>query len=134
MAHDELISKTRRAFEAWSAGDPDVLAALLADEVEWIFPGDSAIAGTKRGKGEVFEHWGRFGGQLRGAEWRHYLSDGERVVVLYTLEFDAGSCDGADVLTYRDGKLVKFQANLDTALMERVFGPPNLSAERATAD
>jgi hypothetical protein len=56
--------------------------------------------------------------------WKHYLSDGQRVVVLYSLEFDAGSCDGADVLAYRDVRIVKFQAHLDTALMERVFGGP----------
>ena len=30
--------------------------------------------------------------------------------------------DSADVLTYRDGKLVKFQTAGDTALFERVFG------------
>lgn len=122
MSSEELIEKTRRAFEAFSSGDPGVMAAELADDVEWVFPGESALGGTKHGKEEVFEHWGLFGGQLRGAEWRHYLSDGERVVVLYTLDFDGGSCDGADVLTYRDGKIVRFKAALDTALMERVFG------------
>lgn len=77
MNDDELIEKTRRAFEAWSSGDPGLLAAELADDVEWIFPGDSALAGTKRGRDEVFEHWGVFGPKLRGAQWRHYLSDGE---------------------------------------------------------
>jgi ketosteroid isomerase-like protein len=122
MTADELIEKTRLAFEAFSNGDPGMLAAELADDVEWIFPGESALAGTKRGKDEVFEHWGVFGPKLRGAQWRHYLSDGERVVVVYTLDFDEGSCDGADVLTYRDGKIARFQASLDTALMERVFG------------
>ena len=30
--------------------------------------------------------------------------------------------DQADVLTYRDGQLVKFQTAGDTALYERVFG------------
>ena len=30
--------------------------------------------------------------------------------------------DQADVLTYRDGKLVKFQTAGDTALLELVFG------------
>jgi ketosteroid isomerase-like protein len=122
MAGEELIEKTKRAFEAWSSGDAGVMAAELADDVEWTFPGHSAIGGTKHGTDEVYAHWARFGAQLRGAEWRHYLSDGERVIVLYTLEFDAGSCDGADVLTYRDGKIVSFRATLDTALMERVFG------------
>ena len=29
---------------------------------------------------------------------------------------------GADVLTYRDGKLIKFQSAGNTAAMERIFG------------
>jgi ketosteroid isomerase-like protein len=122
MSGDELIAKTSAAFDAWLAGDADLLAATLADDVEWVFPGNSDIGGTKKGREEVFAHWARFGPALRGAEWKHYLSDGDRVVVLYTLDFERGSCDGADVLTYRDGKIVRFQAHLDTALMERVFG------------
>jgi ketosteroid isomerase-like protein len=122
MTADELINKTRLAFEAFSNGDVSVMAAELAEDVEWVFPGESALAGTKRGKDEVYEHWGVFGAKLRGARWHHYLSDGDRVVVLYTLDFDEGSCDGADVLSYRDGKIAHFQATLDTLLMERVFG------------
>jgi ketosteroid isomerase-like protein len=119
---EQLIEKTSAAFDAWSAGDADLLAAALADDVRWVFPGNSDIGGTKSGKEEVFAHWARFGPALRGAEWKRYLSDGERVVVLYTLDFEHGSCDGADVLTFRDGKITCFQSHLDTALMERVFG------------
>jgi hypothetical protein len=35
---------------------------------------------------------------------------------------DGGEADAADVATYRDGKVVKFQSAGDTALFERVFG------------
>jgi ketosteroid isomerase-like protein len=118
----ELIEQTSQAFDAWLAGDAGPLTAALADDVEWIFPGNSDIGGTKHGRDEVFAHWARFGPALRGAEWKNFLSDGERVVVLYTLDFEHGTCDGADVLTYRHGRIVRFQAHLDTALMERVFG------------
>jgi hypothetical protein len=44
------------------------------------------------------------------------------VVVLVHTEFDAGGADEAHVLTFRDGKLVKFQLAGDTALMERIWG------------
>ncbi len=39
-------------------------------------------------------------------------------------EVTAGSerADQVDVLTFRDGKLVKFQTAADTAMQERVFG------------
>ncbi len=66
MAGEELIEKTKRAFEAWSSGDAGVMAAELADDVEWTFPGHSAIGGTKHGTDEVYAHWARFGAQLRG--------------------------------------------------------------------
>jgi ketosteroid isomerase-like protein len=121
-AGEDLIEKTSQAFDAWLTGDTDLLAAALADDVRWVFPGNSDIGGTKNGKEEVFAHWARFGSEICGAEWKRYLSDGEHVVVLYRLDFKHGSCDGADVLTYRDGKIVRFQAHLDTALMERMFG------------
>lgn len=116
-----MIETTRTAFQAWSSGDPGVLADLLAEDVEWVFPGESALGGTKRGRAEVFTHWARFGPALRGADWRHFLSDGERVAVVYRLDFELGSCDGVDVITYRDGRIVHFHSALDTALMERVF-------------
>jgi uncharacterized protein len=117
-----LIEQAKRAFEGFAQGDSGPMAGDLADDIEWIVPGNSAISGTKRGKDEVFAHWQRFAEQLRGLEMKHYLSDGEHVAVAYDLTFDGGSCPGVDVLTYRDGKIVTFQAHADTALMERVYG------------
>ena len=62
------------------------------------------------------------GGACRNPEIQHYFSDGERVVVLNHVGLDAGEADTADVLTYRDGKVAKFQVVLDTALFERAHG------------
>ncbi len=53
---------------------------------------------------------------------QYWFADDERVVVLTHIQLDEGEADGADVLTYRDGKLVKFQTAGDTALPERVYG------------
>jgi len=117
-----LIEKTRRAFEAFATGDPSLLSAALSEDVVWVFPGQSALAGTRRGIADVHAHWAAFGPALRGADFRHYLGDGERVVVLYTLDFDQGSTDGVDIVTWRDEKIVHFQVTLDTTLMDRVFG------------
>jgi catechol 1,2-dioxygenase len=122
LSADDLLDRTRTAFDAFSAGDSSVLAEMLADDVEWVVPGNSKLSGVKRGKEEVFEHWATFGPALRGAEWKHFLCDGQRVLVVYTLTFDAGSCDGVDVIEFHDGKIVRFQPNLDTALLERIFG------------
>jgi ketosteroid isomerase-like protein len=42
--------------------------------------------------------------------------------VLTRITIGAEQFDQADVLTYRDGKLVKFQTAGDTAALERIFG------------
>jgi hypothetical protein len=43
-------------------------------------------------------------------------------VVLTQTTVGSEQSDQADVLTYRDDKLVKFQSAGDTALLERIFG------------
>jgi uncharacterized protein len=53
---------------------------------------------------------------------QHWFSDEDRVVVLTRITVGGEQADQADVLTYRDGKLVKFQTAGDTALLQRVFG------------
>ena len=59
----------------------------------------------------------------------NWFSDENRVVVLTHLTVGGEEADAADVLTYRDGKLVKFQTAGDTALLERVFGSNEYSSE-----
>jgi ketosteroid isomerase-like protein len=44
------------------------------------------------------------------------------VVVLTHITLGGEEADSVDVLTFRDGKVVKFQTAGDTALLERVFG------------
>ena len=53
---------------------------------------------------------------------QHFLGDDERVVVLTSITLDGETADEADVLTFRDGKVVKFQSAGDTAMQERIWG------------
>jgi uncharacterized protein len=94
----------------------------MADDIEWVTPGNSAISGTVRGKEEVGALWQKFGEKGLTTSPQHWFSDDERVVVLTHISVEGGESDQADVLTYRDGKLVKFQSAGDTALLEQVFG------------
>jgi uncharacterized protein len=50
------------------------------------------------------------------------VGDGDDVVVVTKITAGGESGLQADVLTYRDGKLVKALSIADTALQERVFG------------
>jgi uncharacterized protein len=53
MAHpnEDLV---RRAYGAFATGDMDTLNELFADDIVWHAPGRNEIAGTFRGKDEVF--------------------------------------------------------------------------------
>jgi hypothetical protein len=53
---------------------------------------------------------------------QYWFSDDERVVVLVQQEIEGETFDAVDVLTFRDGKVVKFQTAGDTAATERIFG------------
>ena len=122
MAGEQNVETAKRAYAAFSAGDAEGAMAALADDVEWITPGNSAIGGTRHGKQEVGELWAKLAEKGFSTSPEYWLSDEERVVVLTHIKVGGEEADSADVLTFRDGKLVKFQTAGDTALFERVFG------------
>jgi ketosteroid isomerase-like protein len=122
MAGEENLEKTKRAYQAFQSGDAAGAMADMADDIEWIVNGNSALSGTYRGKQEVGGFWGKLAEKGFSTNPQYWFSDEERVVVLTQITVDGQSADQADVLTFRDGKVVKFQGAGDTALMERIFG------------
>jgi ketosteroid isomerase-like protein len=122
MAGEQNLESARRAYAAFSAGDAEGAMQNMADDVEWITPGNSAVSGTRRGKQEIGELWAKFAEKGFSTSPQYWFSDDERVVVLAQITLAGEQADSADVLTYRDGKLVKFQTAGDTAMLERVFG------------
>jgi hypothetical protein len=122
MAGEENLEKTKAAYAAFQSGDAARAMEDLADEVEWIVAGDSTISGTYRGKQEVGQFWGKLAEKGFTTTPQFWFSDEERVVVLTHTSIDGHEADNADVLTFRDGKVVKFQSAGDTAQLERVWG------------
>ena len=122
MAGEQNVETAKQAYAAFSAGDAGTAMSNMADDVEWITPGNSAISGTLRGKQDVAALWAKFAEQGFTTSPQYWFSDDERVVVLTQITVGGERADSVDVLTYRDGKLVKFQTAGDTALLERVFG------------
>jgi ketosteroid isomerase-like protein len=122
MAGEQNLESAKKAYAAFSAGDAAGAMENIADDVEWIIPGNSAISGTLHGKQEVGEFWGKLAEKGFTTTPQYWFSDDERVVVLTHTTVEGGEADQADVLTFRDGKVVKFQSAGDTALLERVFG------------
>jgi uncharacterized protein len=122
MAGEENVEKSKRAYAAFSAGDAAGAMENMADDIEWITPGNSAISGSVHGKEAVGGLWAQLAGKGFTTSPQFWFSDEERVVVLAHTTIEGGEADTCDVLTFRDGKLVKFQSAGDTALIERVFG------------
>jgi ketosteroid isomerase-like protein len=122
MAGEQNLENAKKAYAAFSAGDAAGAMENIADDVEWITPGNSTISGTVHGKEEVGRLWQQLVEKGFTTTPQYWFSDDERVVVLTHITVEGGEADSADVLTYRDGKLVKFQSAGDTALLERIFG------------
>ncbi len=122
MSAQSNVETTKAAYAAFSAGDAEAAMAAMADDIEWIVAGDSAISGTYRGKAEVGGFWAQLAGKGFVTDPQQFLADGDTVVVLTRATVGGESSDQADVLTFDDGKLVKFRGIGDTALQVRVFG------------
>jgi uncharacterized protein len=122
MAGEDLIESAKRGYAAFSVGDAAGAMEEIADDVVWITAGNSAVSGAARGKQEVAALWAKFAEKGFKVEPEYWFSDGERVVCLNRVTLDGEEADTADVLTFRDGKVVKFQSAGDTALLERVYG------------
>ncbi len=122
MSAGEHLNVVKRGYAAFAAGDIPGAMEPFADDIEWIVPGNSAISGTYRGKEEIGGFFIKLAGKSFTTEPEHFLADDERVVVLTKTTADGQSSDQADVLTFRDSKIVKFQSAGDTALEERIWG------------
>ena len=114
------------AYAAFGRGDMPALAEIMADDIEWVNPGDpsdDALAGTYRGKDDVLGWFGKLAETLdfQTFEPREFIAQGDKVVSLVYAEATARSTgrsfvqDEAHVWTFRDGKLAHFQIYLDTA-------------------
>jgi uncharacterized protein len=122
MAGEQNVETAKQAYAAFSAGDAGEAMSNMADDIEWMVPGNSVISGTLHGKGEVGAMWAQLADKGFSTTPQYWYSDDERVVVLTQITLGGEQADSVDVLTYRDGKLVKFQTAGDTALFERVYG------------
>ena len=112
----------KKAYEAYGAGDVEAALTTFDDNIEWSIPGNSVLAGDYRGKSEFIELLGKLAEKGFTTTPERVLGDGDDVVVITKITAGGESGLQADVLSYRDGKLVKAVSIADTALQERVFG------------
>jgi hypothetical protein len=122
MSASENKASTQAAYQAFANADLDGATTNMADDIEWIVPGNSSISGTYRGKDEITQFFMKLAAKSFQTQPEHFIADGDHVVVLTRTTADGQSSDQADVLTFRDGKVVKFQSAGDTALEEKIWG------------
>jgi len=120
-------------YEAFGRGDRAALAEVMADDIEWVNPGDpddNPNAGMFKGKEAVL---GWFGGLASTRDYttfepREFIAQNDKVVSLVYAEAtvpDTGRAfvnHEAHVWTFRDGKLARFEIYLDTAAAAAAHG------------
>ena len=111
-----------KAYAAYGTGDIESALTTFDDGIEWSVPGNSVIAGTYRGKAEFVELLGKLAEKSFTTTPERIVADGDDVVVITRTTAGDESALQADVLTYRNGLLVKAVSIADTALQERVYG------------
>ena len=113
MTASENAEIVRRIFEAFARKEGFALRGLVAEDATWIVPGRGAMAGTYRGRDEIFRFLGRLPKETDGtyaSELLDVLASDTRAAALYratgtrrgrTLELE-------QVLLFRiDGGLVR---------------------------
>jgi uncharacterized protein len=123
---DENTRLVQSVYEAFGRGDMTALAERMADDIEWVNPGDPADdpnAGVFKGKEAVL---GWFGGLASTLDFttfepREFIAQNDKVVSLVYAEATARDTGRAlvnheaHVWTFRDGKIARLQIYLDTA-------------------
>ena len=125
MSAEENTRLVQNAYEAFGRGDMAALAEVMADDIEWVDPGDpddDPNAGTFRGKEAVL---GWFGGLASTLDYttfepRQFIAQNDMVSLVYSEATvrDTGRAfvnHEAQVWTFQDGKLARFQSYHDTA-------------------
>jgi ketosteroid isomerase-like protein len=126
VSAEENTRLVQSVYEAFGRGDLAALAEVMADDIEWVNPGDpddNPNAGTFKGK-EAVRGW--FGGLASTRDYttfepREFIAQNDKVVSLVYAEAtvrDTGRAfvnHEAHVWTLRDGKVARLQIYLDTA-------------------
>ena len=132
MPADENTRLAQSAYEAFGRGDMAALAEVMADDIEWVNPGDPADdpnAGTFKGKEAVLGWFGRLASTLDFTtfEPREFIAQNDKLVSLVYAEAtvrDTGRAvvnHEAHVWTFRDGKVARLQIYLDTAAVAAAY-------------
>ena len=120
-------------YAAFGSGDVSALLALISPDVEWGEPDNpfNPAAGTRHGQAGFLE-WLRIGKQseeILVLEPRQFLTDGDSVAVVGFMKClakptgRAYESDFVHLVTFKAGKIARFQEFFDTYAAGQAFRP-----------
>jgi ketosteroid isomerase-like protein len=128
MSIQENIQTVKDFFAAMGGGNKQDLLALVADDFEWIIPGENwPLAGTHRGHAGLTDVLQKASEEMEisTSERREFVAQGDRVLVV---GFATGKVkatnktfkdDWVFAITVRNGKLTNIREYVDTQALER---------------
>src|ERR1700736_4615035 len=127
MSIEENVQVVKDFFAALGSGDKQRLLALVAEDIEWIIPGeDWPLAGTRRGHAGLADLLETASKTLEtSTEPREFVAQGDRVVVVgfargkVKATNKAFEDDWIFAITVRDGKLTSIREYVDTQALAR---------------
>ena len=122
---EETRAAVRAMYDAYRRGDPEAIAALLDDDVDWIIYAPVQVfpfAGSRRGKPAVLQTLGGIAKdyELQRHQEQIVIVEGDRAAVTAEVAFTQRSSGRlirmrvANFLRFRDGRLIEFREFNDT--------------------
>jgi ketosteroid isomerase-like protein len=128
MSIEENVQIVKDFFAAMGGGNKQDLLALVAEDIEWIIPGeDWPLAGTHRGHAELADVLQKASEEVEMTypEPPEFVAQGDRVLVVgvATGKIKATNKPFKDDwvfdITVRDGKVTKIREYIDTQALAR---------------
>jgi ketosteroid isomerase-like protein len=127
MSIEKNIQTVKNFFAALGSGNSEALLALVAEDIEWIIPGeDWPLAGTYRGHAGLEQLLATASSSIEtSTEPREFVAQGDRVLVV---GFATGRIKATNktfeddwifAITVRDGKLSSIREYIDTQALAR---------------
>ena len=130
MSVQKNVQIVKDTFAAFGRGDMQGVLALLADDIEWITPGEGLpFAGTHRGQAGVADFFQKVSEAMKFSSLkpREFVSQGDLVLVV---GFDRGRVKATNrtfeghwvfAFTVRNGKVTNVREYIDTLVLARGF-------------
>ncbi|MGI8551773.1 MAG: nuclear transport factor 2 family protein [Dehalococcoidia bacterium] len=84
MPAEQAITTIRRGYDAFSRGDLDTLAQIIAADAVWHVAGRNRLSGAKQGREAIFAYFGALGQAGYQVDLHDVLADEQHVVGLHT--------------------------------------------------